>query len=191
MEVPRSAVLDARGMRRATYQSELKRHGKSLALVADPCNKGHDVRLRLSSGHCVECSPIGLSKVKTRHKPGFLYVAFSRSLGLLKVGSAISSIERADGLNRDGYAGATDWGVVYRRKFTEVGVIEDRVHTALSPWKVVLEYTRRGHGTVVKASEVFSCTYIPKRGMPLNPARNLRSIGSSNSKARCKPSRSI
>lgn len=163
IEVSPSAVLDARGMRRAAYQSELKRQGKSLALVADPCNKGHDLRLRLSSGHCAQCYPIGLSKVKTRHKPGVVYIAFSKLLGVFKVGSAISSIERADGLSRDGYAGATDWVLVYRRKFAEAGVVEDRAHAALLPWKVLLEYTRRGHGTVVKASEVFSCTYHQAR----------------------------
>jgi hypothetical protein len=61
IEVPPSAVLGARRMRRAVYQDELKRQGKSLAVVADPCNKGHEARLRLSSGHCAQCSPIGLS----------------------------------------------------------------------------------------------------------------------------------
>jgi T5orf172 domain len=112
----------------------------------------------------VQCSPIGLSKVKSRHKAGVVYIAFSKLLGAFKVGSASSSIERADGLNRDGYAGATDWALLYRRKFAEAGVVEDGVHTALLPWKVRREYTRRGHGTLVKATEVFSCTYEQARG---------------------------
>ena len=163
IEVAPSAVLDARGMRRATYQSELKRQSKSLALVANACNKGHEARLRLSSGHCAQCSPIGLSKVKSRHKPGVVYIAFSKRLGVLKVGSASSSLDRADGLNRDGYAGATDWSLLYRRKFAEAGVVEDRAHTALLPWKVRREYKRLGHGTTVNATEVFSCAYEQAR----------------------------
>jgi hypothetical protein len=159
IEVPPSAVMDARHMKRAAYQAELKRQEKGLAYVTEPCGKGHSLRLRLVSGHCAQCSSVGLSIWKTRHKPGVVYIAFSRSLGAYKVGSAQSASDRADGLNRDGYAGATDWRVPYRRRFSKAGLVESRAQTALAAWKAEKTYTRRGHGTTVKASEVFECSY--------------------------------
>jgi T5orf172 domain len=163
IEVPSSAVMDARHMKRAAYQAELKRQGKGLAYVAEPCGKGHSLRLRLGSGHCAECSPIGISLWKRHHKPGVVYIAFSRSLRAYKVGSAKASFDRADGLNRDGYAGVSDWVLFYRREFSEAGLVETRAHTALAAWKMGKTYTRQGHGTSVKPREIFECTYDDAR----------------------------
>ena len=163
IEVPASAVLDARNMQRALYRAELKRQSKALAYVSDACGKGHQLRLRLGSGHCVQCSVVGLSIWKSRHKPGVVYIAFSRKLGVYKVGSAQSSVDRADGLNRDGYAGTRDWVLVYRREFSSAGLVEAQAHETLSRWKMEMPYTRLGHGTTVRAKEIFSCTYDDAR----------------------------
>jgi hypothetical protein len=164
IEVPPSAVLDARRMQRSEYQSELKRHEKGLAYVAKPCSKGHTLRLRLTSGHCAQCSSVGISIWKARHKPGVVYIAFSKSLNAYKVGTAQSSIDRADSLNRDGYAGVRDWVLLYRRKFSEAGMVESRAHTVLGKWKLEITYIRLAHGTTVKSKEVFACTYDDARG---------------------------
>jgi hypothetical protein len=163
IEIPPTAVLHARQMRTAEYKAELKNQSKGLAYVAAPCGKGHSLRLRLSSGHCAQCSSVGISSWKKHHTPGFVYIAHSRSLNAFKIGSAQSSIERTDSLNRDGYAGASDWVLRYRRKFAEAGEVETRAHTALSRWRLAIPYIRQGHGTTVKPREVFSCAYSEAR----------------------------
>jgi hypothetical protein len=49
----------------------------------------------------------------------FVYIAASRSLELIKVGWSKGSNQtnRMKSLNKDGYAGATDWLLLYERKY--------------------------------------------------------------------------
>jgi hypothetical protein len=110
-KIPVGAVLDARGMQTAVWKNELKRHNKALALVDSSCRRGHAARLRLSSGHCVDCSPQGAAHWKRHQEPAFVYIAVSARLKLIKIGIAKTASERAESLIRDGYGGSDDWFV--------------------------------------------------------------------------------
>jgi len=158
-KLPTNSVLDARSMRTSDWKIELKRQNKSLALVDRACARGHAARLRLSSGHCVECSPQGVAHWKRHQKPGFVYVAVSRKLGLIKIGIAQTASERADGLIRDEYGGSDDWQLIYRRKFDKAGWVEAKAQTSLAQYGSPRTYTRKGHGTSVTARELFSCDH--------------------------------
>jgi hypothetical protein len=159
-EIALTDVLDARGIpSRSDWQAELKRTGAAVALVSTPCGKGHALRLRLSSGHCMECSPQGIAHWKRRQEDAFLYIAVSIQLRLVKLGLAKAPRERVEGLNRDGYAGASDWFVIYRRKFKQAGRIEAQAHSTLSAYAAPREYIRKGHGITVRADEIFDCDY--------------------------------
>jgi hypothetical protein len=110
-EIPADAVLDARGMKKAEWLQQLKPQNRAVALMSySPCKKAGHV-FRLSSGHCMECSPQGVAHWKKHQVDGCVYIATSRSLGLHKIGTARRTSDRADGLNSDGYAGATDWKI--------------------------------------------------------------------------------
>jgi hypothetical protein len=158
-----SAVLDARGMRRSEYQVELKRQNKAVALVAVTCGKNHTTCLRLSSGHCMECSPQGIAHWRRNQEPGIIYIATSQGLNCRKIGISSLPSDRADHLNKDGYGGATDWVILYWRKFDKAGPVEDAVHASLKPYRVSMSYERLAHRTSVKASELFSCDYVTAR----------------------------
>lgn len=159
-EIAPTDVLDARCIaKRSDWQAELKRKGAAVALVATACGKGHALRLRLSSGHCMECSPQGIASWKRHQQDAFLYIAVSTTLGLVKLGLAEAPSDRVDGLNRDGYAGASDWVMLYRQKFKQAGRIETRAHAELSAYAVSRTYMRKGHGTSVQAGELFNCEH--------------------------------
>jgi hypothetical protein len=158
-EIPADAILDAQGMERVEWLQQLKRQNKAVAFTPhSPCTKGGHV-FRLSSGHCMECSPQGVAHWKKYQVDGCVYIATSRSLGLHKIGTAKRTSDRADGLNRDGYAGATDWRISYRREFKRAGRIESQAQTALRLFAVKRTYTRRQHGTTITAKELFYCEY--------------------------------
>jgi hypothetical protein len=156
-KIPIEDVLDARAMDTSQYKIQLKRQNKAVARVTPTCRRGHFSRLRLSSGHCLECQPQGLSYWKKHNNPGFVYVAVSPKLGLIKIGNAQTASDRADSLIRDGYGGTDDWELTYRRKFDRAGWVEAQVHTTLSPYASPTVYTRRGHGTTITAKELFRC----------------------------------
>ena len=117
-KIPARAVIDARGMRPSQWKSELKNHNGAVALVDKTCNRGHLSRLRLSSGHCIECSPQGVAHWKRHQSPAFVYIAVSAKLKLIKIGIAKTASERAESLIKDGYGGADDWLLTYRRNVT-------------------------------------------------------------------------
>lgn len=152
-------VMDASGLTRSEWQDELRARNRTLALVDKPCKRGHRLRLRVLSGHCVECSPQSISYVKRHHEEAYVYILVSARLKLLKIGSALKTTNRAEGLNRDGYAGTDDWRFCYRRKFRAAGEVEAKVHSILQSYRQKRPYKRLGHGTITEANELFSCDY--------------------------------
>jgi hypothetical protein len=162
-KIPEDAVFVAAGLKRSKWQAELERQNKAVALVDDPCRKNHSLRLRLSSGHCMECSPLGIASWKRHQEPAFVYIAASPALRRLKIGLSKVPGDRADSLNRDGYGGATDWVIIYRRKFNRGGQIEAQAQSFLTDHRLPRTYTRLGHGTTVNADELFACSYATAR----------------------------
>lgn len=158
-KLPTSSVLDARGMERSDWKIELKRQNKAVAFTDSLCKRNHTAQLRLSSGHCIECSPRGVAAWKKHQEPGFVYIAASPRLGLFKIGTAKVASERSDGIIRDGYGGADDWVMLYRRKFDKAGAVESKAKTALAPYAAPREYVRKGHGITVTAKELFGCEF--------------------------------
>ena len=162
-DIPDDAVLVALALKRSDWQTLLRVQNKAVALVASPCRRNHGLRLRLSSGHCMECSPLGIASWKRHQQPAFVYVAASRALNCHKIGLSKAPIDRADTLVRDGYGGATDWIMLYRRKFERAGQVEAQAQSTLRQHRLSRSYTRLGHGTNVDTAELFSCDYATAR----------------------------
>jgi T5orf172 domain-containing protein len=88
----------------------------------------------------------------------FVYISASRKLGLIKIGWTKNS-NRGQSMNKDGYGGATDWVLLYERKFKRSGWVESNAHKCLNAFRVPEDYIRLGHGYSVKAKELFVCNY--------------------------------
>lgn len=91
----------------------------------------------------------------------FVYIAASRKLELIKVGWSKGSNKgnRMQSLAKDGYGGATDWLLLYERKYKNSGWVEIDAHTFLDKYRVRESYLRLGHGEHKKAKEMFACNY--------------------------------
>lgn len=88
----------------------------------------------------------------------FVYISASRKLELIKIGWTKNS-NREKSMNKDGYGGATDWLLLYERKFRNSGWVEINAHKSLNEYRVRKDYPRLAHGVWVKAKELFSCNY--------------------------------
>jgi hypothetical protein len=104
---------------------------------------------------------IGEAAKERLTQDAFVYIAASRRLELIKIGWSKGSNKgnRALSLNKDGYGGATDWLLLYERKYANSGWVEVEAHAFLKAFKVREDYLRLGHGQWVKARELFCCNY--------------------------------
>jgi hypothetical protein len=91
----------------------------------------------------------------------FVYIAGSRKLELIKIGWAKGSNQgnRMQSLAKDGYGGASDWLLLYERKFQNSGWVEIDAHKLLNKYRVRENYLRLQHGDYKKAKELFTCNY--------------------------------
>jgi hypothetical protein len=88
----------------------------------------------------------------------FVYISASRNLQLIKIGWTKSS-NREKSMNKDGYGGATDWLLLYERRFKNSGTVEQNAHGFLGKFRVRQDYVRLSHGYTVQAKELFCCNY--------------------------------
>lgn len=149
-------VFNARGLRSSEWKSECRRLGKRLAYTPDsPCkNSGH--MLRDLHNHCVQCRPENLVFSDRHHASAWIYIAWSEALSLFKIGISSNTGNRRR-QTKEGYGGATDWMVVYRRQFNGAGKIEAQVHASLRAFQETRRYTHRGKQ--VHSKELFRCDY--------------------------------
>ena len=158
-DIPLQVVFDATGMNRDEYQEAMD--GEYwFAYGVEPCAKGHS--LQTSSGRCIQCDPISISYIKKYYEPGSVYVAWSESLKLCKVGSANDPVKRIWSLNSDGYGGAKDWALKRACEFygTSVehigpGALEAQMHALLKHHAAPRIYMKNCIPT--KSRELFDC----------------------------------
>ena len=151
-------VFDASGLGAAEWKAEMRARNAKVAVCVTKCKrKGHS--MRSSGGHCVMCTPSNLSFHARWRSKGEIYMAYSASMKLVKIGSS-TSIAGAEGrvitLNKQRYAEVHDWILLQCVEVSDVGKLENVVHQKLSSYRKLLTYTRRGKAEV--ATEVFNCT---------------------------------
>ena len=152
--VPLSRVFDATGLPQSEYRRIMKALGMQVAYGVTPCRAaGH--MLRTSAGHCVQCGTHNLAFLRRYSEPGEIYVAYSHSSDLTKVGTAIDAELRVRRLNELGYGGVYDWQLQVVRYCTNAGRVEFRVHQALADSRVSRTYSREG--LFVECQELFTC----------------------------------
>ena len=149
-------VFDCKGRAVYQYKDAAKASGKQI-MLSTPCkNASH--RLRNRSGHCVQCDTRKIAFQKRFRTVGYVYIAVSNEVGLVKVGSSTAVNARIKKLNFDKYAGAKDWREIFWVKIDESGHVEQTAHTRLSNFGVDVEYIKDGKPQTSRES--FNCRPI-------------------------------
>lgn len=152
--ISNSSVLDARGLKPKTYKSIMRELEKIAAFGVTPCKKnGH--RLRNRSGHCLQCNPAALAFQARHTKTGYVYVAGSQNLRLIKIGFSSDVDRRMESLNHLNYADTSDWACLYWISSEAAGKLEFESQKIVKPFLKPSSYNRDGR--TVKCLETFAC----------------------------------
>lgn len=148
-------VFDATGYSQSVYRNIMKNKGYIVACGVTKCNQGHE-SLRTRSGHCIMCNPASLSFQKRHKSVGDLYIMFSPSKKLIKVGVADSAHERVISLNKQAYGEIKDWEIAHVIRVTNAGYAEEVIHSRLFLHNEERYFLKNGE--MVLAKEIFSCS---------------------------------
>jgi hypothetical protein len=114
------------------------------------------ISLRSRKGDCLNCSK-QLEHVFRYTESGHVYVLFSPSIRLIKVGSTLKDpSERTYQLNAMGYGGAYDWKLSYSQVVHRCGLFEDWFKSAISEYCEYVPYER--YGTPTYTRETYRCS---------------------------------
>jgi hypothetical protein len=153
-KIPFDRVFFANGMPPSRYRPIMKARGLEVAVGVTACQRaGHSMRSR--TGNCIQCNPAALAFQRRHDAPGYVYIASSRSAGLLKVGLTNDISDREYMLNLLSYGGYSDWGIVESIHCDLSGSVEAEVHKNLHPYKHETCY--RKQGSWVDCRELFDC----------------------------------
>ena len=133
-------VYDAKDEKRKVY-TDKARQSDCILVLSTRC-KAHGHRLRSRAGKCVQCDTAQLGFLTRHSKPGFVYIAQSTQGRLFKVGSCEDVKAREIHLNRQRYAGCSDWRIIEKQRVEQAGATEFLIHSALSNFRVSSTYDR-------------------------------------------------
>jgi hypothetical protein len=148
-------VFDATGMTKSEYKNAMEADNYLVATGVTKCRKsGHSLRNR--SGHCVMCNPAYLAFQNRYSEDGDLYILYSPSTKLIKVGVAECSDTRKNSANEQSYGDINDWKLKFSIRVSNSGYAEKLVHNEL------LRFRKKDYffkdGKTVLAQEMFSCS---------------------------------
>ncbi|CAM8391490.1 Bacteriophage T5, Orf172 DNA-binding [Candidatus Methylopumilus planktonicus] len=148
-------VLDAEDWERRDYIPYMKENDYAVAIGVSECKYGHTMRTR--SGHCAMCNNgRNLAHQINFHTSKDIYVAYSSSKNVIKIGISDDYEKRIDQMNSYGYGGIYDWECVFSEWVRNSGRIESLAHESLKEYRYDLSYMR---GSTIEVSrEVFECS---------------------------------
>jgi len=135
-------AFDATGLSHKEWSPIKKRAGKEVAFGTSPCRRaGH--RLRSRSNHCVRCDPRQLAHQTRAIAAKYAYIAASKQLQLIKIGSTKNYNKRESYLNSERYGGASDWTLIYVASFLSghAHSAEKQTHRILKARQVDMPYS--------------------------------------------------
>lgn len=154
-DIPLSLVFDATGIPRVKYRELMAINGYLIAYGVSPCAAyGHTLKTR--SGHCPQCRPAGIAYLKRDARKAFVYIAYSQSAGLTKVGLAKDPVDRIRNLRTYLYGGEGDWQLHTFSHADEAGRVEREIHARLNVHRVEgLTYYKDDR--LIDCRELFDC----------------------------------
>lgn len=154
--IPLDRVFDASGMRTKDYKDVMRQRESWVAYGVTPCKEaGHTLRSR--AGHCIQCDPAKITYIKKHVQGGLIYVAWSDSKGLVKVGVTNNTTKRVALLNSEMYGGAFDWKLMRAWQCDQAGKFEAAAHRELASHSTTGYYLK--NDMLTECNELFKCSY--------------------------------
>ena len=151
-------MFDASGMKRKQYHDQMKQTEKYFAYGVTPCERAaHTLRTR--KGNCIQCRPASITHILRNAKPGYVYIAGSKSVKQIKIGSSNDPENRIYIANIERYAGASDWRILAKVLVYRSGFIENEAHKLL---RLIFQQVQTAYykGDIITISkENYYCTY--------------------------------
>lgn len=121
------------------------------------CQKGGH-SLRTKAGHCIQCDRSKIAYQLRSSSAGYVYVAFSQSKKLSKIGFTKNHPnERVGLLSKERYANTHDWALKKYKKYeSDAGKKEFEIHLILEKHLATISY-EKNRGEMVTCRETFSC----------------------------------
>jgi hypothetical protein len=153
--IPISKVFDASGMSKRQRERAMRQLDIEVAYGVSPCRSaGHTLRSR--SGHCVQCGTHHLAFQRRYNEGGEVYVAYSKTTNLVKVGTAQDANDRLHKLNYFQYGGCGDWEILATKRCERAARVELNTQRALYKYRTTVQYEKQG--VSVTCQELFRCT---------------------------------
>lgn len=152
--VPTSMLFDATGMRKRDYALAMAEVGAYFAFGVTPCGAGGH-QLRTKAGHCIQCDTSKIAFALRHSTEGSVYIAYSETARLVKVGVAGDLDDRLNKLRDYRYGGASDWALLCSAFVQEAGRLEFAVQDRLGQHRVPGTYMRGGR--IQGCYELFAC----------------------------------
>ena len=141
------------------FKNLMRSQNKYYAYNTNLCEKGHNIKSR--SNHCLICDSYDIKIYKELYDSGFIYIAGSKKLKLIKIGSSKDNLtvaKRQLSLNdKKGYAETNDWKILVSYFCDKRGFHEKEIHKLLKPNEAVgYVYTK---DDLTNATEIYRCSY--------------------------------
>jgi len=137
-------IFDATNLTRQQYAKVMIENGYQVAYGVTPCQKANHT-LRNRAGNCLQCFPLSSVYKKNHERGGYVYIAYSHSTDLIKIGTTGNVNKRVKSLNEQMYGGTNDWTIsLYKHVDKDCGDIEKQLHSALQKFHVTSHYFKDG-----------------------------------------------
>ena len=142
---------------KADRESKMEALELSFYFGGDACSKGGHT-LRTKAGHCIQCDTSRIAYQLRYSASGHVYLAYSQSKRLAKVGFTKNHPQdRAELLRKEQYANASDWDIKKMMRFEkDAGRREFAIHSLLEAHLKPISYEKY-KGQMVECREIFTC----------------------------------
>lgn len=148
-------VFDASGMKKKEWREAIEGTDYKLIMNAGFCNKEfHNLKTR--AGHCAICNPRNLRLQERYYESGYIYIAHSETLDLIKIGVSNDPDNRIRVMNDQGYGDFNDWTLEYNEYLSKPYQIESAAHNYLNDYRFDITFERLG--ITETSREIFDCS---------------------------------
>lgn len=156
LHIDHEQVCDGSGLTSRECRDYMNESGFRYAYNVSPCSKaGHT--LRTKSWNCLHCTSAPKAFAERYRSDGYIYIACSDDLNLIKIGTCSNLKLRLNSLRNQGYGEAYDWEMIkWIHVSKDSGQIEHFVQAELKPYYVRTSYFKEGR--TQSTYEIFDCS---------------------------------